>query len=66
MIDILHREGIYFWYYFSIQFGQIFKYWAFGILIGSMISVFGKARILSLMMKINRKKLGFPGLFRHQ
>jgi uncharacterized protein len=60
MIEILRREGIYLWYYFSIQFEQIFKYWVAGILIGSVISVFGKARILSLMESINRMK---PGLF---
>jgi uncharacterized protein len=62
MTDILSREGIYLWYYFSIQFEQIFKYWVLGILIGSVVSVFGKAKIFSLMMIINRKKWGLFGI----
>jgi uncharacterized membrane protein YraQ (UPF0718 family) len=62
MIDILRREGIYLWYYFSVQLEQIFWYWALGITIGSVISVFGKAKIQSLLIMINRKKLGLFGL----
>lgn len=62
MIDIIRREGIYLWYYFSIQFEQIFWYWVLGIVIGSFISVFGKAKIHSLLMVINKKKLGLLGL----
>jgi len=60
MIDIIRREGIYLWYYFSVQFEQIFMYWVLGIIIGSVISVFGKAKIHSLLMIINQKN---PGLF---
>ena len=37
---ILRREFIYIWYYFEIQFRQIFLYWVIGIVIGSCISVF--------------------------
>lgn len=62
MIEAIRREGIYLWYYFSIQFEQIFWYWVLGILIGSFISVFGKARIHSLMDTVNRKNLGIAGL----
>lgn len=62
MIDILRREGIYLWYYFNIQLEQIFWYWVIGILIGSFISVFGKAKIHSLMDVVNRKNLGIFGL----
>jgi uncharacterized membrane protein YraQ (UPF0718 family) len=62
MTDIIRREGIYLWYYFSVQFEQIFWYWVWGILIGSAISVFGKAKIHSLFMVINRRKLGLFGL----
>jgi uncharacterized membrane protein YraQ (UPF0718 family) len=58
----LRREGIYLWYYFSIQFEQIFMYWVLGITVGSAISVFGKAKIHSLITVINRKKLGLLGL----
>lgn len=62
MIDILRREGIYLWYYFSVLFEQIFVYWALGIAIGSFISVFGKAKIHSLLTVINKRKLGLLGL----
>jgi len=42
MIEALHREFIYIWYYFDLQFRQIFFYWAVGILIGSLMSVFSQ------------------------
>lgn len=61
-IEIIRREGIYLWYYSSVQFEQIFKFWVIGIVIGSLISVFGKAGIHSLLVVINRKKLGLFGL----
>lgn len=62
MIDVLRREGIYLWYFFSVQFDQIFRYWVLGILAGSLISVFGKAKILSLLVMINRMKSGLLGI----
>ena len=62
MIDIIRREGIYLWYYSSILFDQIFRYWVLGIIIGSVISVFGKAKIHSLLVIINRKNIGLLGL----
>lgn len=62
MIEILRREGIYLWFYFSVQFELIFKYWVMGIAVGSVISVFGKAKIHSLLVMINSKKLGLFGL----
>jgi uncharacterized membrane protein YraQ (UPF0718 family) len=45
MADATGRELIYFWYYFSIQFRQILRYWIFGMALGSLISVFGKEKI---------------------
>ncbi len=42
---MLKREAVYLWYYFSIQFEQIFAYWVWGMAIGSFVSVFGKERI---------------------
>lgn len=48
MLDVLHREFVYIWYYFSIQFEQIFRYWIFGMVIGSVISVFAKDKIYKL------------------
>jgi len=62
MIEIINRESIYLWYYFSTLFEQIFWYWVMGIVIGSLISVFGKAKIHSLMVVVNRKNLGLFGL----
>ena len=62
MISALRREAIYFWYYFDIQFRQIFKYWALGIIIGSIISVFAKDKIHNLFEQMNGKKLGVFGL----
>ena len=62
MIEIISRESIYLWYYFSTLFEQIFWYWVLGMLIGSFISVFGKAKIHSLMVAVNRKNLGLFGL----
>lgn len=62
MIDIIRKEGLYFWYYFSIQFEQIFPYWILGMVIGSVVSVFGKAKIHALLTSINTKKWGLLGL----
>ena len=62
MIEILRRELIYFWYYFSIQFEQIFLYYALGIILGSIISVFGKEKIHALFEKMRDTKMGLFGL----
>ncbi len=62
LFDILKREFIYIWYYFEIQLRQIFFYWAVGIVIGSVISVFGKQKIHSLMTVIQDKHLGIMGI----
>ena len=62
MIEVLKREFIYLWYYFSVQFEQIFQYWVIGIIIGSVISVFGKERIHNLFRAMQHKKLGVFGI----
>lgn len=62
MIEIIRREGIYLWFYFSVQLELIFKYWVLGIAVGSVISVFGKAKIHALLVMVNSKKLGLFGL----
>jgi uncharacterized membrane protein YraQ (UPF0718 family) len=62
MTDILRREFIYLWYYFSIQFDQIAKYWMFGILLGSAISTFGKDKIHMMFTAIQNKRLGILGV----
>ena len=58
MIDLLRREAVYLWYYASIQFEQIFQYWVLGVVLGSVISVFGKRRIYRLLTALQRKKIG--------
>jgi len=62
MIDILQREVIYLWYFFSIQFEQIVGYWAIGVTIGSSISVFGKEKIHSTLESLRSKKIGVLGI----
>lgn len=62
MIDILHREFIYLWYYFRIQLDQIFIYWLLGMVIGSLVSVFGKERIHSLFNNLKDKRMGVFGI----
>ena len=54
MIDILYREFVYISYYFEIQLRQILIWYLFGIIIGSVISVFMKDRILRAMERIGR------------
>ena len=62
MVEILRRESIYLWYYFSVLFEQIFPYWATGIIAGSFISVFGKSRIIQWFSSLREKKLGAAGI----
>jgi len=62
MPEILVREFIYFWHYFSIQFSQIAVYWAVGMIIGSLISVFGKEKIHSMFAAMQGKDLGLLGI----
>jgi len=62
MSNIIRRELIYFWYYSSIQFEQIFGFWLIGIALGSMIAVFGKEKIHKLFESIQSKHLGILGV----
>ena len=61
-ITVLRRELIYIWYYFEIQFRQIFWYWILGMLIGSFISVFTKDTIHGIFAGMKDKKLGLFGI----
>lgn len=45
MIEVLQRELIYLWYYADVQLRQIAGYWIFGMILGSVVSVFLKERI---------------------
>ncbi|MDE6641584.1 MAG: permease [Acetatifactor sp.] len=61
-MDILRREFVYVWYYFTVQLQQIFRYWVLGMVLGSAISVFGKNKIHSAFSALGDKKLGVLGL----
>ena len=61
MTDALHREFVYLWYYFDIQLRQIFGYWALGIVLGSLVSVFLKERIHGLFRSMS-SKMGLAGI----
>jgi len=61
-MEILKREFIYLWYYFSIQFEQIVWYWVLGMVLGSIVSVFGKEKIHALFVKMRDTKMGVFGI----
>lgn len=62
LFAVLRREIIYIWYYFEIQFHQIFWYWILGMLIGSFISVFAKDKIHGIFAGMRDKKWGLFGI----
>lgn len=62
MIEIMHREFVYVWYYFTLQLRQIALYYVIGIILGSVISVFVKDRIHGLFRAMGDKKLGVLGV----
>ncbi|GAB6392790.1 MAG: permease [Treponematales bacterium] len=62
MAGVLKREFVYFWYYFSVQFGQIAGYWLLGMALGSLISVFGKRKIHALFAALRKRRLGALGV----
>ena len=62
MIESLRREGIYLWYYFSLQFSQIFRYWVLGMVLGSAVSVFLKDHIHGAFRSLQGKRLGVWGI----
>ena len=63
MGEILSREAVYLWYYFDLQFRQIFAYWVAGIIIGSCVSVFAKGWIHNAAEKIASRIPGIIALF---
>ncbi len=62
LFAVFRREAIYIWYYFGIQFRQICRYWIFGMLTGSFISVFAKDKIHGIFAGMKDKKLGLFGI----
>ncbi len=62
MLDIFCREAIYIWYYFDLQFRQIFRYWVLGMAIGSAVSVFARDRIHGMFARMKDAKWGLFGI----
>lgn len=62
ILNILHREWVYLWYYFTLQLRQIASYYVLGIILGSVISVFVKDRIHGMFRALGDKKLGALGV----
>jgi uncharacterized membrane protein YraQ (UPF0718 family) len=62
MAEAIKRELIYFWFYSSVLFNQIAVYWLFGMVLGSLISVFGKKKIHAMFAALQNKKLGVLGI----
>ncbi|MGN0162387.1 MAG: permease [Candidatus Ornithomonoglobus sp.] len=62
VLEVIQREAIYLWYYFDIQLRQILPYWASGIVIGSVISVFAKEKIHKAVAALGKTKLGVLGI----
>lgn len=62
MMQILHREFVYIWYYFDVQLRQIFPYWVLGMILGSAVSVFAKEKIHNAVRSLSGKKLGAFGV----
>lgn len=62
LLEIIQREFVYLRYYFLIQLDQIASYWALGILLGSVISVFVKEHIHGLFRSLGNKRLGILGI----
>lgn len=61
-MEIIRREFIYIWYYFTIQLEQIFRWWVLGMVIGSAVSVFAKDYIHQAFRSLQGKKLGIGGI----
>ncbi len=62
MINTIKTEWVYFCYYFTLQFSQIFRYWVAGMIIGSVISVFFKDKIHTLMRNMKSDGSGISGI----
>lgn len=62
LFKTLKREFIYLEYYFEIQLFQILPYWIMGMFLGSIISIFGKAKIHDTFASMGGKKWGILGV----
>lgn len=61
-MELLRREFIYIWYYFTVQLEQIFRWWVFGMMIGSAVSVFAKDSIYRAFLALKGRRLGILGI----
>ena len=61
-MEVLRREFIYIWYYFTVQLEQIFIWWVLGMAIGSAVSVFAKDSIHRAFRSLQGKRLGVWGI----
>ena len=61
-LSMLHREFVYIWFYFDVQFRQIFWYWVLGMAFGSLISIFAKDRIHGLFAGMQKLRWGILGI----
>ena len=61
-MEIIRREFVYLWYYFTVQFEQIFIWWILGMVIGSVVSVFAKDRIHQAFRSLQNKEIGVLGI----
>ncbi|HIS68731.1 MAG TPA: permease [Candidatus Gallacutalibacter stercoravium] len=61
-MEVLRREFIYIWYYFTVQLEQIFGWWVLGMVIGSAVSVFAKDYIHRAFRSLQGKRLGILGI----
>ncbi|MCL1993188.1 MAG: permease [Spirochaetes bacterium] len=62
MLEILVREINFFVFSFQAMLSQIFFYWIFGMVLGSLISVFGKKKLNALFRSLQEKHLGLLGI----
>lgn len=61
-METLQREAVYLWYYFDVQFRQIFLYWVLGMVVGSAVSVFLKEQIHDTMCSLGQRKIRAKGV----
>lgn len=62
VIHIIRREFVYVSYYFMVQLRQIAFYWIFGMVVGSLVSVFAKDAIHNCFEKMKDKRWGVFGI----
>ena len=61
-MEVIRREFIYIWYYFTVQLEQIFGWWILGMVVGSAVSVFAKDYIHRAFRSLQGRKTGILGI----